>query len=211
MSHRDTVIKLLAEGRLLKAADLRNMRVPTIVLTRMVENGELECVERGVYRSPELGGDETNLRIAEIASRYPKALLCLMSAARYHRLTDDLHSDFSIALPTRSSLQIAKGVRLHRWLSPDAYSMGVETIRIAGTDVLMTTRARTVADMIRKRNGQPSEQAVGAYAAFIASGGEPEEVSEQARALGFAREVSAITPFARRMLDSGAFSKGALP
>jgi predicted transcriptional regulator of viral defense system len=171
----------------------------------MVESGELDCVERGVYRSPNLGGDETAMRIAEIASRHPKALFCLMSASRFHRLTDDMHADWSIAMPTRSSLQIAAGVRLHRWMSDKSYSIGIETVRIAGVDVPMTSPSRTVADMIRKRNGQASEHALGAYAAFLAAGGEPEEVSEHARKLGFANEVAAITPFARRMLDSGAF------
>lgn len=206
MGHREEVLKLSEGGRLIRAADIRSLRIPTIVLTRMVENGELECVERGVYRNPDLGGDETALRIAEIASRHPKALFCLMSAARYHRLTDDMFSDWSIAMPTRSNLQIIPGVRLHRWLRPKSYETGVETINIAGVEVRMTTPARTVADMIRKRNGQATEHAVGAYAAFLASGGEPEEVSAQARALGFANEVSEITPYARRMLDAGAFA-----
>jgi len=181
------------------------MGIPTIVLTRMVANGELEIAERGVYRKPGLGGDETALRIAEIASRHPKALLCLMSAARYHRLTDDLYSEWSIAMPTRSDLQIMNGVRLYRWMSPESYDQGVEAIEIAGVAVKMTNPARTVADMIRARNGQASEHALGAYAAFLASGGEPEEVSEHARALGFENQVSKITPYARRMLDHGAF------
>lgn len=206
MKHREKILQLLEDGRLIRAAEIRNLGIPTIVLTRMVKNGELECVERGVYRSAQLAGDETALRIAEIASRYPRALLCLISAARHHGLTDDLHSEWSIAIPTLSNLQIIPGVRLHRWLSPLAYETGVETIRIAGVEVRMTTPARTVADMIRRRNGQASEHVIGAFAAFLASGGEPEAVATHARELGFEREVAGIMPFARRLLDAGAFA-----
>ena len=206
MGHRETVLKLLEGGRLVRASEIRNLKIPTIVLTRMVESGELECVERGVYRTPDLGGDETALRIAEIASRYPKALFCLISAARFHRLTDDMFSDWSLAIPTLSELEIIPGVRLHRWMKEKTYETGVDTIQVAGVDIRITNPARTVADMIRKRNGQATEHAVGAYAAFLAAGGEPEEVSEQARALGFASEVAEITRFARGMLDAGAFA-----
>lgn len=211
MGHRETVLGMIGDGKLVKAQDLREARIPTVVLSRMVESGELELVERGVYRSPVTAGDETSMRIAGFSARYPGCLVCLVSAARYHRLTDDMHSDWTIAVKTKSAFRLPEGLRMHRWLSPSAHETGVHTVVIGGIEVRMTDPARTVADMIRSRNGQPTEHALGAYAAFLASGGEPEEVSRHARVLGFAGEVSYLTPLARRILDAGAFTPGMRP
>jgi len=211
MGHRETVLGMIADGRLIRARDLREARIPTVVLSRMVAAGELELAERGVYRSPTAAGDETSMRIAEISARYPGCLVCLVSAARYHRLTDDLHSDWTIAMPTKAGYHVPDGIRMHRWLSPAAHETGVDTVAIGGVEVRITDPARTVADMIRSRNGQPSEQALGAYAAFLAAGGEPEEVSRHARRLGFEAEVSPLTPLARSILTAGAFSEGPIP
>lgn len=206
MGHRETVLEMIADGRIVRAKDLRAAGIPSSTLFRMAAVGELETIGRGLYRSPEAGGDLTALSIAGFAARYPGSLCCLMSAARFHRLTDDMHSDWTVAMPTRSAYHLPEGLRLFRWLSPEAYEVGVETVTIEGTPVRMTDPARTVADMVRGRNGQSSEHALGAYAAYLAAGGEPEEVARRARALGFEAEVSKLTPFARRMLDGGAFA-----
>lgn len=206
MGHRETVLGLIADGRIVRSRDLRASGVPSSTLFRMAASGEIEAVGRGLYRSPLTGGDLTSVSIAGFAVRYPGSLCCLMSAARYHGLTDDMHANWTIALPSRSAYRLPDGLRLYRWLAPAAYEVGVDTVTLDGVEVRITDPARTVADMIRSRNGQSSEQALGAYAAYLAGGGEPEEVSRRARSLGFEAEVARLTPFARRMLDTGAFA-----
>jgi len=210
MGHRETVLAMIEGGRLVRSRDLRAAGIPTVTLTRMVDAGELEQAERGVYRSPLSQGDETSMRIAEISARHPGCLVCLVSAARYHRLTDDMHSDWTIALPSKSAFNHV-GVRLHRWTIPAAYETGVTTVRVDGVDVRITDPARTVADMIRSRNEQSKEHALGAYVAFLASGGEPEQVAGHARKLGYGKEVRDFTQLARRILDAGAFQGSPTP
>jgi Predicted transcriptional regulator len=205
MSHKERVLEMMAGGDIFRSRDFDLAGIPRVVLKRMVAAGELEQPERGVYRMHGRNADETKMKAAEIAIRHPYGILCLMSAMRLHGMTDDMNSEWTVAVRRTSPVATAPWVRVVRWTLDDFHEVGVTSEEIAGVTVKLTDPARTVADVLRRANGLSDEVAFKAFAAFLRNGGEPEKVGRIARKLGFHRDVSRMVPFARQLVSEGAF------
>jgi Predicted transcriptional regulator len=208
MGHRERVLEMLAGGHLLRSRDFALENIPRVVLKRMLAAEELEQPQRGVYRlAGETCEDETRMKAAELAGRYPSGLLCLMSALRFHGMTDDMNSQWTLAVRRTSPVASAAWVKVIRWTSEDFHTVGVVTEQIAGVNVRITSPERTVADVMRRTNGCSDEIAFKAFAAYLRDGGEPERVGRIARKLGFHQDVGRMIPFARQILADGAFQQ----
>lgn len=205
MGHRERVLEMLAGGDLFRSRDFDIAGVPRVVLKRMLAAGELDQPQRGVYRIPGGETDETRMKAAEIASRHPSGLLCLMSAMRWHGMTDDMNSPWTMAVKRTSPVATAPWIRVVRWTGDDFHEVGVTTEKVAGVEIRITSPARTVADVMRRANGCSDEIAFKAFAAYLRDGGEPEVVGRMARKLGFHQDVGRMIPFARQILADGAF------
>lgn len=205
MTHREDVLKLLGGGSILRVRDFKSAGIPAVVLTRMLKANELESPQRGLYRLPYPEESLTNLRISEIAKSHPAGVVCLMSALRYHGMTDDMNSDWTVAIASSTALASTDGLRRVRWSNPSAFEIGVETVRIAGAETRITNPARTVADVLRKVNGYSDEHALKAFGAFLKDGGDPITVGNYARALGFDADTRRLVPFAQELMNGGAF------
>lgn len=77
------VLKLAKQRPLLRARDLTERSLPTIVLSRLVATGKLERVARGVYSLPSRKLSEHS-SLAEVCLRVPQGVICLLSALRLH-------------------------------------------------------------------------------------------------------------------------------
>ena len=70
---------------LLRVEDVRTAGLPTMVLSRMVEHGQLDRLARGIYCRPDQEFDE-NLSLSIAAARIPKAVFVLISALNFHAI-----------------------------------------------------------------------------------------------------------------------------
>ncbi len=121
-------------------------------LKRAADGGELIRVGRGFYAHPEYSPSEhTSLR--EAAQRYPSATICLLSALRFHSLTTQ--NPFQVWLMVGRSAWKPTAtyppIRVVR-ASREALTEGIETHRIDGVDVRVTSPAKTVADCFKYRS-----------------------------------------------------------
>ena len=82
-THEQAVLELARARPLLRARDLAQQELPTIVLSRLVAAGKLERIARGVYGLPGLAISE-HRSLAEVALRVPQGVVCLLSALRVH-------------------------------------------------------------------------------------------------------------------------------
>ncbi|NTF17584.1 hypothetical protein G6L37_04175 [Agrobacterium rubi] len=211
MTHRERVLEMMAGGDIFRSRDFDLAGIPRVVLKRMVSAGDLDQPERGVYRAlgQDVGAviDGTRSKAAEIAKRHPYAILCLTSAMRWHGMTDDISSEWIVAVRRTSPVTTAPWVKVVRWTGDDFLEAGVVTERVAGVDVRITDPARTVADVMRRANGMSDEIAFKAFAAYLRDGGQPEAVGRIARKLGFQKDVARMVPFARQLVSEGAFQQ----
>jgi len=136
-----------ARSRDLVAAGLTRSEI-----SRRVAAGELVRLARGLYALPGYQGGEHGA-LVEVAKRAPKVVFCLLTALRVHDLTTQSPHEVWIAIgnkdhPPRVVYPKLRTVRF----APAALAAGVETRRVDGTPIRVTSVAKTVADCFKFRS-----------------------------------------------------------
>ena len=151
-SSHQKVLDLAAERGLIRPRDLTERGLPTVALTRLVRHGRLQRVGRGLYSLPDRPVSEHNA-LAEVARKHPQAIVCLLSALRFHDLTTQSPFEVWLAIPNkaRAPKMDYPPLRIVRF-SGAALTDGVEEYAIDGVPVRVTSVARTVADCFKFRN-----------------------------------------------------------
>lgn len=150
-SHQQ-ILKLAAERGLIRSRDLDRYKLPRVALSRMVRQGLLQRVGRGLYALPDRAVSE-NFGLAEIATKYPQSIVCLLSALRFHELTTQSPFEVWLAIPNKAYTpkMAYPPLRVVR-LSGASLVEGVEERVVDGVSVRVTNVARTVADCFKFRN-----------------------------------------------------------
>src|SRR3546814_10192434 len=89
-SQREIARDLLAARGILRLAELRAAGVTAATVSRMEKDGEVIRLARGLYQLPDAELD-ANHSLAEAAKRFPKGVICLVSA-RSEEHTSELQS-----------------------------------------------------------------------------------------------------------------------
>jgi predicted transcriptional regulator of viral defense system len=150
-------------------------------LYAMRDSGWIVEVTRGAYRlSGAVSSEHSDLVL--VALRVPKGIICLISALVFHNLTTQIPHQVTVALPLDAEKpRLAyPPVRLF-WLSPPAYSAGIEEHLIEGVTVRMYSREKTIADCFKFRNKIGLDVALGALKEGLGKGCRPEPMMEFAR------------------------------
>jgi predicted transcriptional regulator of viral defense system len=126
--------------------------VTPATIARLVDRGELERLGRGLYRRANHERSE-HQSLIEAAAAAPNAVVCLLSALRFHGLTTELPHAVWLLIGGRDRAPKAHGRRLRivRATGP-ALTKGVKKTTIDGVAVAVTTPAKTVADCFKYRN-----------------------------------------------------------
>lgn len=145
------VLALAERQLLLRARDLAEQALPTVVLSRLVATGKLERVARGVYSLPGRALSE-HRSLAEVALRVP-GVVCLLSALRVHGIGTQAPFEVWVAVPHNSPTPRLDqpALRVIRMSGP-ALSEGIEPMLIDGVKVPVFNAAKTVADCFKYRN-----------------------------------------------------------
>jgi predicted transcriptional regulator of viral defense system len=151
-SSHQTILDLAAQHGLIRPSDLSERGLPSVALTRLVRQGLLTRVGRGLYARPDRKVSEHGT-LAEVASKHPQAIVCLLSALRVHDLTTQSPFEVWLAIPNkaRAPKMDYPPLRVMRF-SGTLLSDGVEEHQIDGVTVRVTNVARTVADCFKFRN-----------------------------------------------------------
>lgn len=149
---RERTLKLARRARGVTPRELADHGIHRQVLTRLVAEGQIERVARGVYRLPEQPITEHH-GLALAAAAVPQGVICLLSALQYHGIGTQLPSEVWIALDRRAwrPRLTYPPLRIVRYTG-EALSAGVETHRMEGRPVKVYGVAKTVADCFKYRN-----------------------------------------------------------
>lgn len=136
----------------IRPRDLAERGLPRIALTRLVQQGKLTRVSRGLYARPDRPVSEHS-SLAEVACRYPHVIICLLSALRVHDLTTQMPFEVWVAIPNkaRPPQMDYPPLRVVRF-SKAALTEGIEEHQIDGVNMQVTNTARTIADCFKFRN-----------------------------------------------------------
>jgi predicted transcriptional regulator of viral defense system len=146
------LVQMIRSLGVVSAADLESQGIPRARLYRLVREGLLERVDRGLYVTNDHDGTEGHA-LALVAKRAPCAVVCLISALQFHELTTQIAHEVWIAIPEKARRPriTHPPLRIVRF-SGAALSEGVEVHRIEGVPVHITSAAKTVADCFKYRN-----------------------------------------------------------
>lgn len=151
-TQEEQVLALASNTSLLRARDVAALSLPTIILSRLVHDGRLRRVARGVYARPDQPFSE-DISLAEVALRVPRGVICLLSALRIHGLGTQAPHQVWLAIPQNSPTPRVERPSLRAVrMSGSALTEGVESTRIDGVDVPVFNAAKTIADCFKYRN-----------------------------------------------------------
>jgi predicted transcriptional regulator of viral defense system len=152
VSTRTRLIQVAEAGGVIRARDLDRHRIPRVYLTRLVSDGALRRLGRGLYISSNAKLTEHH-ELAEAAKRVPRAVVCLLSALQFHGLTTQAPREVWIAIGQKARRARGERPRLRIvHFSGQALSAGVEQHVIEGVRVRIYNPAKTVADCFKFRN-----------------------------------------------------------
>jgi predicted transcriptional regulator of viral defense system len=149
---RDRTLSLARRKNGVTARDLTGAGIHRQVLTRLVNEGRIERVARGVYRLAEQPITE-NHGLAVAAATLPQGVVCLLSALQYHGIGTHLPSEVWIALDRRAwrPKRAWPPLRIVRFTG-EALTQGIERHTIEGRAVNVYGVAKTLADCFKYRN-----------------------------------------------------------
>jgi len=153
-------------------------------------------VGRGMYRLSGASITEHH-SLAMAAARVPRGVVCLLSALRYHELTTQAPFEVWLAIGNKARAPTVDDppLRIVR-MSGKALTAGVAKHVLEGVTVLITDRARTVADCFKFRNKIGLDVALEALRDFRRHRGNLDALWRHARAL---RVANVLRPYLEAM------------
>ncbi|MGB5814648.1 MAG: type IV toxin-antitoxin system AbiEi family antitoxin domain-containing protein [Thermoanaerobaculia bacterium] len=150
-TNRDRILVLLEERGLLRPKELSDLGIPRSALQRLVEEGAVERIARGLYAliGRQLSEYESLL---EVSKQVPGGVICLLSALAFHRVGTQIPHQVWLAIGSKARRPVVTQVpiRIVRF-SQAALEHGVEHHQIKGVELRVTSPARTVADCFKYR------------------------------------------------------------
>jgi predicted transcriptional regulator of viral defense system len=146
-------LRQIMESRqgLLLTSDLAKFNIPRTYLSIMEQNGEIERVSRGVYRSVSAFIED---ELFTFQSRYSSTIFSHETALYLHGLTDRTPLTYSITVPSgyHSEFLNNSGHKIF-YVSRDLFGLGVISMNTPhGNQVRTTDLERTICDIVRSRN-----------------------------------------------------------
>ena len=202
ISQRDLTVVLLKKHGAMRRIELSDIGVHPETLARLVEEGLLTRVSRGLYQLTD--ADITAPHdLAEVAKLVPKGVICLVSALQFHELT--------LQTPSRVWLAIGPKARKPKIEYPPtrvvrfakhALSLGVGIHTIDSVSVPVFNPAKTVVDCFRFRKHVGFDVALEGLHNVMRSGkAKPAEIVQYARDT---RIWSVLRPYLETVVADGA-------
>ena len=196
---RTAVLSEAKRNGVVLAREVLRRGIHTQTLTRLVAEGRLERVSRGVYAWPDPDVTEHHSLVLASAA-VPHGVVCLVSALVFHGIGTQLPHEVWLALDRRARKPSAWAVpmRVVRF-SGTALTFGVEEHQLEAKTVRVYSLAKTVADCFKYRNKVGIDVAVEALRESLSDGRlTPSEIEPAARACRVERVIQpyleALTP-----------------
>jgi predicted transcriptional regulator of viral defense system len=162
----DRTLQMIEKMGLVRPAELEARGVARGRLYRLVRQGLVERRARGIYVAAGHAPTAEHT-LAQVATRVPAGVFCLLTALRFHGLTTQSPAEVWIALPEKARKPRMDYPRLRvARFSGSALTEGIERHRVEGVEIRVYSAAKTVADCFKYRNKLGIDVAVEALRDF---------------------------------------------
>ncbi len=148
----ERLANLVRRQHVIRTRDLDLARIPRNYLARLVQRGQLQKLERGIYTADSLPASE-HTSLLEVSRRVPKAVICLLSALKFHEIGTQVPHEVWIAIDGKAWTPriTSPRVRIVRF-SGNALRFEVQEKRVPGGKIQVFSPAKTVADCFKFRH-----------------------------------------------------------
>jgi predicted transcriptional regulator of viral defense system len=148
----EKLLKYIRRKGIVRAKELNRLGIPTIYLTRLVQEGRIERVNRGLYRFPDAEVTE-HFTLVQAVKKIPNGVVCLLSALSFHEFTTQLPHQIWIAVERGKWEAGLRDLPIRIFeFSGKAFNEGIEKHRIEGGTAKVYCPEKTVADCFKYRN-----------------------------------------------------------
>ncbi len=139
---------LNANGGIISSKILKDNNIPTIYLSRMLDNGDIMRVARGIYISESGDYDEYFF----LNERYKKIIFSYLSALYLHNFTDIIPQNMEITVYSGfNAHRINENISIH-YVKKEIFELGkIEVKTMFGNVVRTYDIERTICDLILSR------------------------------------------------------------
>lgn len=170
MTKQEQLKKMFARNRIVRASTIRDAGISAQFITNMLRNGEIARLGRGVYSLAEAAATEMS-DVEALSHVVPQGVICLVSALRFHGLTDENPHAISVAIRHGSHPPRIEYPPVQFFVfSGQAYSSGVESHSVNGTELRVYSIEKTIADCFKYRNKIGLDLAVSALQDAVKKG-----------------------------------------
>lgn len=146
------------------SAKVTELGISRTYLRILVESGELQKIDRGIYVLPDAWEDEFYI----LQTRYPSGIFSHDSALFLHSFTDRTPSILTMTFPYGYHSVSLKGKAIIKKVKKELYGMGVEEIiSPSGHKVKVYSIERTICDILRGKNAIDIEQNLPAIKKYV--------------------------------------------
>lgn len=140
-----------SHGGWLRQREALDLGVHPRWLSRLVEEGTIERVRKGLYRLPQ-APESSYESFADVSRAVPGGVVCLLSALAYYELTTSNPSEIYLAIPRTSWAPKVDHppIRFFRF-SPRMMAFGVQVVRVSRGSFSIFEREKTICDSLRHR------------------------------------------------------------
>jgi predicted transcriptional regulator of viral defense system len=142
----------LAHGGQLRMSEAMQLGLSRYMLYSLRDRGVIEQISRGLYRLADLP-PISNPDLVTVSLRFPNAVICLVSALAFHKMTTQIPHSVSIAVPRESRPPVLDypPLQVYRYAT-DTYRAGIGEHQLDGINVRIYTPEKTLADCFKFRN-----------------------------------------------------------
>jgi predicted transcriptional regulator of viral defense system len=146
------LLALIKQKSVIRSRDVERAGIPRHYLQRLVDRGKLRHVERGLYSASDISSSEY-MSFLQVGHKAPRAVVCLLSALRFHEIGTQIPSEVWIAIDVKARAPKIEypPTRVVRF-SGAALRFGVEERRVDGELIRVYNPAKTVADCFKFRH-----------------------------------------------------------
>jgi predicted transcriptional regulator of viral defense system len=154
------------------------------------DKGIIIGISRGLYRLASYP-EHRDPDLCIVSLRYPKAVICLISALAIHDLTTQIPHEINIAFPRGSRTPSITQPPIRSFLfSETAYQAGIEEHKFEGVRIRVYDKEKTIIDIFRFRNKLGIDVFLEALKLYKATGKtRPARLMEYARICGIEKTI----------------------
>lgn len=152
LSTQQAILTIRQMGGIIRTAEAMRNGVHPRTLYTLRDEGLLEQLSRGIYRLAELE-PPSNPDLITVTARFPKAVVCLISALDFHHITTQIPHEISIAIKrgTRVPTLDYPPIDVHQF-SATSFDTGIETHTIDEVPIQIYAVEKTLVDCFKFRN-----------------------------------------------------------